>query len=925
MKTLIVSPLLTVTAAFLTALTLALPAHALTISSSTHAKPIFYDFSVPVSTTAPTTTVPTTTAPTTTAAAPVAGKLVAVAATPAATGIPFASYAIPNGVPSGARFEVRDGALKITNEWAGSFGIDTRLKPFDANQMAHLFFDYKLAPDVKVNVFFRVKGKYHGAVFSGPARVRPGSVMLGTIEGVKADNQWHRAHIPIRDWLREWYPIDETLPVEEVIIGNWDNTNYLMAGFGGNGPGATWWMDNFALLGAESPAEEAKFEIKDAKGAPLADPQKYVYSLDGGKEAPLTAATLSLKPGEGLHWLRVTPKVATPAKPKAGGVAAASRATFGSAPGAAQGTVQGAAQSTLERASYAFWVSGKAPEIGAASLRMNDVVVPILAGAGANLKTAKLTVGGKSFDFSSPQLRWDGRALRVAAGEAGLQWKDGEKVTVAIEGVKDTLNRAAPNKSEAFTVDFSKHHEAVPPPRVQLANSDITVDDGTFEQDMDQWIGEGDGGALVERDSSTAASGRYSLRLTCPANAAPYRASIRRTPIDIGKYPILSFDYRVLPQLRVDIMLWFDGKPYSLAFTDHDNPYLKLGTIPVIADDQWHHAEINLAALLRTIKPDALNYRVDWIAIGDMGWLGNARGLQYWIDNFRFTPIERGAPLQATVSLPDVTGLKSTAWIIDEKPETVPPTDKTSGATIETSAGGRKWLHVRAQNGAGDWSPAVHMPVWLDAQTPQTGAVVPARDAKAAPISLEWELRDDLGLDPASLGVVVGGKEFAVGSPALSYDAGGGRLKWNARSALQSGGISTVANGAPFEWKLKAARDYAGNATLEQSGSFLYDFAQDKSGPVTHIASESHALLSRQDFEDEGNSWKAIEDVILEFGMRDDSGVPNRFLKITSTKDAAAISVAAYPQAFNDQKSSIVSFAYRLPPTANIALRVRLN
>ncbi|MDF2439254.1 MAG: hypothetical protein JWN98_238, partial [Abditibacteriota bacterium] len=41
--------------------------------------------------------------------------------------------------------------------------------------------------------------------------------------------------------------------------------------------------------------------------------------------------------------------------------------------------------------------------------------------------------------------------------------------------------------------------------------------------------------------------------------------------------------------------------------------------------------------------------------------------------------------------------------------------------------------------------------------------------------------------------------------------------------------------------------------------------------------------------------------------------------------DAAAISVAAYPQAFNAQKTSIVSFAYRLPATANIALRVRLN
>ncbi len=835
------------------AMLLATSAQAVTISSSTHSKPVFYDFSSPA---------------------------------------PFTAYAIPNGVPSGAKFALQNGVLKITNEYAGSFGIDTKLKPFDATQLSHLFFDYKLNPDVKVNIFFRVKGKYYGAVFSGPARVRPGSAMLGIMEGIKADGQWHRAHVPILNWLRQYFPQDATLPVEEVIIGNWDNTNYLMAGFGGNGPGAHFFLDNFALLGAETTASEAKFQLTE-DGKTLANPQDYVWSLDGGKAMSLSSASLNVKASDGFHLLRVWNN-----------------------------------KSTTPGAAYGFWVSSSVPQIGAPALRGNDVVVPVEASGGLDLKSTKVLLGDKTYDFSSPLLKWDGEALRMAAGTAGLNWKDGAKVEVNVQGIGDLLGRSAVAKSAAFAVDYSKHTQTPPLPEVKLATAQISTDNGTFEQGADEWASEGEGGAIVERDESTAVAGRYSLRLTSPANAAPFRAAIRRSAFDAGKFPIITFDYKVPAALRVDFLLWFDNKPYAIGFTDKDNPWTKLGTIPnVIADDQWHRAEIPLAEWLRKIKPDATTLRVDWLSIGDMGWMGNSRGLQYWIDNFRFVPIERGAPLQADVQLADVTGVKAVSYAIDDRGDSSPSPDKsTLGARIEAAGAGRKWLHVRAQNGAGQWSQPVHLPLWLDGQSPQVALVAPARQARVAPDQMEWQVSDDLALDTGSLAVQVNGKEFSVAASTLQYDRRTNRLSLPARILMENG-VSALDDGARVEWKLRPVRDFAGNVAPEQEGSWNYDRSQDKSGPVVRVESATHAALWLEDFESGPGLWRMQEGADVEVVPAEGEGAEtnSRVLRVTTRGDKSASTVAAYPRDLDASKWNIVSFRYRIPEKANLAMRLRLG
>lgn len=624
------------------------PAHTLTIASSTYPHNLFYDFNAPP--------------------------------------VPFGDYEPTGGVPSGVDLAIENGALKLTNVHPGSFGVDTKLKPFDALQLANLDFDYRLNPEVKVNIFFKVNGVYHGVLFSGPRRVRPGSILLGKVENVVADNKWHHAHLPLRDWLRKLYPTSDAFSIEEVLIGNWDNANYLMAGIGGNDAGATWRMDNFALTAIGPGA--AKFQFSSAPGTPLTHAETYSWSLDGGPDTPLSSSDLTVTAGDGYHLLKVHDKTGK------------------------------------QSAVYGFYAATTPPHVGTPRLQGNILAVPIAASADLDSKPLRVTVAGRAFDAQSPYLRWDGAsgAIDLDAAAAGFSWKDNEQVPVQIEGIKDTLGHSLPTQNEVLHVAYAQQHGTPPLPDIHVdldgagtaTDKENLVGSGTFENSLDEWATRGEGGAIVERDTALAATGRASVRLTCPATAAPFGAWIRQTSFDAARYPVISFDYRVSPQVRTNFLVGFQGGTFDIKFTDHDNVMPRLGAVPnVIADNQWHHANIDLGAMLRAARPGAANYRVDWLALSDTGWMGNARGVQYWFDNFQFVPVTKAAPVHATVTLKDVTGLQAVSWVEDDHPNTIPPATAKPATPLELSGKGRVWLHVRAQNGAGQWSAPVHIPLTL--------------------------------------------------------------------------------------------------------------------------------------------------------------------------------------------------------------------
>ena len=113
------------------------------------------------------------------------------------------------------------------------------------------------------------------------------------------------------------------------------------------------------------------------------------------------------------------------------------------------------------------------------------------------------------------------------------------------------------------------------------------------------------------------------------------------------------------------------------------------------------------------MRPEATTFEISSLRFSDAGWLGNAKGVEWWLDDWRPAPRITG-DLNAKVSAPDVSGLSGVSWVLDTNPETIPLAKSMSEADLKIPREGKSglwWLHVRARNGAAQWSQTAHFPV----------------------------------------------------------------------------------------------------------------------------------------------------------------------------------------------------------------------
>ncbi len=510
-------------------------------------------------------------------------------------------YAAPGGVVSGAVVSLKDGALDITNRAPGSFGVQLNITPLDADEITDLTFDFKASPDARVNWFFRANGNYYGVHFTGPNTVRPGAVSLGNAEISAGKNGWQRAYIPLRGWLRAVLPNPKAVVIDEILIGNWDNSGYLMAGIGGNGPGANWQMDDLKL---EKRRETPVF------GAARWEGQQFVLPARGLSGFDFADVKLQIE-----------------------GVA------------------------DIERASE-NWVPavGLVVDVGAHNaLALKD----------GQVRDWKLSRGDKT----------------VAQGAVMLNYAD---------------------------------IKTPPLPTLQLDGAAVAGWDDIEFGAPRNWQSNAQS-AYIEPDDSSAATGARSLRLTNKATASPFMLAVPGS-LDATQFPALTFAYRTDDRVRLDLTFVWERKRYSIRFLDRDNPDARVATIGnVKADNAWHVATVNLLDALRKARPDATDFSLSQLQFADYGWTGNARAVQWWLDDWRPAPLVQGS-LNATILSRDLSGLSGISTVFDQQTGTQPKAAASqASAELQVPLEGKKglwWLHVRARDGAGKWSETAHFPFW---------------------------------------------------------------------------------------------------------------------------------------------------------------------------------------------------------------------
>ena len=174
------------------------------------------------------------------------------------------------------------------------------------------------------------------------------------------------------------------------------------------------------------------------------------------------------------------------------------------------------------------------------------------------------------------------------------------------------------------------------------------------------------------------------------------------------RFPVIAFDYRFDPGVRLDLLVQMNGQWWPIGLTD--DPSGTIGRIPDIrADGSWHHASVNLAPLLkRQQRQGALN--VTAVMIGDRDSRDNKQGATANFDNMVIGSVGTVKPVfrwKAT----DTTGIAGYSYLIDQAPATEPPAESmgdSAAKSFDDLKTGLWFLHVRAVDGAGNWGPASH-------------------------------------------------------------------------------------------------------------------------------------------------------------------------------------------------------------------------
>ena len=802
-------------------------------------------------------------------------------------------------------------ALAVVNPVSGGpFTLAFPVEPFDAMALPRLSFDYRLPASVRVNLRVTLGSAVHAVTLTDPKTNPVGIMPIGSA-GIQADDAWHTAHLDLRALLLRVRPGATSLPVKALAIAApTEPDSYLCAGFGGNRAGTTYRLDNVRLWGAGPPdvgfAWDATLIARhtldrkpdtEPAGVPTGPGKFLAKGLSDGA----WFFHLKGKPQKGA-WGRAAhhPFVVDTKPPRV----AASSPKAGAKSPAHVVTVDFADDAGVDpRSLTAVTVNGKSHPVG---------ILPALPSPPSAAQPATFDpVGGR---------------LTVHLSRLPLSLKDGQTLELGLPAVADFLGHKMAPRTLAWTFDAKGDKQ--PPSALELSSSHAYLCRDGFEAGLGQWqaySSEGVAYSVIERDPTTAASGRYSLRILNPHAGGSFTVVVRSEPFDAGQYPLVAFDYKIPTNLRTDLLLTLNGSNYTVRFTDPNGSHC-IGAIPgVVADNQWHHTELNLHEILTAAVPKAPTYTVSRLAFGDTGFFGNNDGVAYHIDNFTIAPAAstRLKPLEWKLAATDPSGIAAYQYSIGPLPAPVKWRDATSPTwTFRNLGAGIFHFHVRARDGAGNWSRPISRKILVDDQPPAVAAVYPKPGARAADCTVRLTLNDaPAGLNREKTRLLIGGVAYSTAQNGVLYDARSHTLTWVGHHLSKP---VTFPNGANVQCELRA-EDNVGNAATHK-WTWKMDYALDKAPPpAPYVARVPDKPLVRDTFETSVGRWQGYSKYGACTRTAATAATGRYAVRMTATRSSSYFGAYARRRVYNAAVYPIISFDYNIPPGLPINLHVYMG
>jgi len=820
-----------------------------------------------------------------------------------------ATLTIAEGGPSG-----QGHCLKLINaKTGGTFAATLVPEKFDLTRYPRLSFDYRAGPDVKVNFYLKAGGVTYEIVFAGRDDPAPLCQLLGKIQNVQADGQWHHAEFDLLGHLQLITPGQEKYLAEDLYIGNMNPADYLQCGFGGNQADSTYCLDNITLDNAGGSTVKLAAEV--ASGVHLAE-LSYVVDRDPlTVPPPQTQGGLPQQlelDGTGEWYIHVRPKT---------------EANGWQAP-----------------VHFRACVDTEPPQVASVSPQPGDelgdapIVVALVdpGGSGLDLSSLQVTVEDKALGLDDLALSYDPdtQTLLVSPAKAGIVVHARSSVAVRLAALRDRAGNQMPQETR-WVWYADPAHDTIAPPAPYVVAGKAPLCDETFENDWGQFgsYGGEDSAALSLVAAGPERPGRC-LKVYNPTQNGRFGIHIRREAFDAGVHRLVRFDYRCNERLRADFAVFVNGDWKAIKFADVENSLGYMGKVAgVQSDGQWHHTEFDLYEMLRKDDPSAPNYVVTQFVLADWPPCTNHEGQTYYLDNFQILPVNSGIePLKIAWKVADISGVDGVRWELDTRPDTTPSQPMMAPEPIiDLKAPGSLdgWLHLSARDGAGNWSPPAHKRLLIDAESPQASPLGPPADSAAATSRVMLALSDvGSGIDPRSIVLSVDGVDYRANNPGLVYDSSTNKLTWNCEWVSPKPVV--FADGHEVAVELKAAADFSGNAVRELARwSWRMDYSRDTTGPtIATVESSTHPSFVTNTFDDGSlGMWAnrnggAGAQVELDYTTAA-SGTTS--VKLTQQRKGGHMQAFVCTKPYAADKYPVIAFDYRIPSQTKLDLMVQIS
>ena len=497
-------------------------------------------------------------------------------------------------------------------------------------------------------------------------------------------------------------------------------------------------------------------------------------------------------------------------------------------------------------------------------------------------------------------LRKGRNTILVKIGNGTGDWKFGMRV-------------AAPRGRFEWHYTADRGLDGFPPSRVEVADRVADLD---FEDGLGTWSGSS---AVAERDDATAASGWHSVRMFNPRLQGRFGTYAFRAPFNVGRFPIVAFDYRLPRYARTDLVI--DTACYgqrNIVLSDDDNNLGRIGEFEnVLRDSQWHHAEMNVAQLMAKRPFQRTMFEATGMNFGDWGYGANGPTTTFHIDNFCVVPVVSArAGVRTVCRAQDLFGIRGYSFCWSDKPDTAPDeriNSEDGDGTFDNLPEGERYFHVRACDTAGNWGEPRHFRYRIDNTPPAARIGTPMRDSPMATNELSILLDDGgSGIDPTSLSIAVDGKRTTLDAPFARLDPDTGRLGWNWCLSTKFGS-GTVEDGTKVKFATDAIADHAGNTTPGPEWTCTIDHSKDKSPPPGPEMVTAEPYFRFHAFAAELGDWRSHGGRGAQIDQVLDTDKQDYCLRLTNEISGSEFGASMCLEPYDAKQYPFVAFEYKFP------------